>query len=115
MVEALKDQLEIFPGDSNCTWCFAHVINLIAKSVIQQFDIPKTKGNKSFDDVLWELMVLAEELDKEELAMKEGECWASEVDREDDDVDGWVNEQEEMSEPEQKELDDNISLSEGCW
>jgi hypothetical protein len=108
MVEALKDQLEIFAGDSNRTRCFDHIVNLIAKSVIQQFDVPKTKGNESFDDVLRELMVPAEDLDKEELATREGECWASEVDREDDDMDGWVNEREDMSEMEQKELDDNI-------
>ena len=125
MVEALKDQLEIFPGDSNRTRCFDNIVNLIAKSVIQQFDVPKTKGNESFDDVLWELMVSAEELEKEELATKESECWASEVEREDDDLDGWVNEQEGMSEPEQKEIDDNVqpirrmlvkvSVAALCW
>jgi hypothetical protein len=74
MVEELKDLLEIFPGESNRTWCFNHIVNLIVKSVIQQFDIPKAKGNESFDDVLWELMVSAEDLDKEELATREGEC-----------------------------------------
>jgi hypothetical protein len=74
MVKELKDLLEIFPGESNRTWCFNHIVNLIVKSVIQQFDIPKAKGNESFDDVLWELMVSAEDLDKEELATREGEC-----------------------------------------
>ena len=108
MVEALKDLLEIFPGESNRTRCFDHIVNLIAKSVIQQFDIPKTKGNESFDDVLRELMVSAEDLDKEELATREGECYAGDVDSEDDNMDGLVDEREDMSEMEQKELDDNI-------
>lgn len=108
MVEALKDLLEIFPGDSNCTRCFDHIVNLIAKSVIQQFDIPKAKGNLLFDDVLRELMVSAEDLDEEEVAAREGEHWSSEVDSEDDKMDGWVDEREDMSEMEQRELDNNI-------
>ena len=108
MVETLKDLLEIFPGDSNRTRCFDHIVNLIAKSVIQQFDIPKAKGNQSFDDVLRELMVSAEDLDQEEVATREGECWSSEIDSEDDKLDGWVDEREDMSETEQRELDDNI-------
>jgi hypothetical protein len=106
MVEKLKDLLEVFPGDSNRTWCFDHIVNLIAKSIIQQFDLPKTKGNKVFDEVLQDLMVSASDLDKEELATREGE--SSEVDRDDDNTDGWVDEREEMSETEQQELDENI-------
>jgi hypothetical protein len=78
MVESLKNLLEVFPGESNRTWCFDHIVNLIAKSIIQQFDLPKTKGNESFDEVLCELMVTAVDLDKEELATREGEsCYTS--------------------------------------
>ena len=106
MVDALKDRLENFPGKSNCTCCFNHIVNLIAKSVIHQFNAPKTKGNESFDDVLRELMVTAEDLDEEEAAMREGEESDNESDN--DNVDGFVNELEEMSEEEQKELDKNI-------
>lgn len=106
MIEALKDRLEIFPGESNRTRCFDHIVNLVAKSIIQQFDVPKAKANESFDDVLRELMVSAEDLDKEELATREGERSESEGDE--DDTDGWVDEREEMSESERKDLDDNI-------
>ena len=57
--------------------------------------------------MLWELMVSAEELDKEVLDTREGEC--SEVDSDDDNnLDGWVDERGDMSETEQRELDDNI-------
>ena len=108
MVKTLKDLLEIFPGDSNHTRFFDHIVNLIAKSVIQQFEIPKAKGNQSFDDVLRELMVSAEDLDQEEVATREGEYWSGEIDSEDDKLDGWVDEQEDMSEKEQRELDNNI-------
>ena len=107
MVEALKGLVEIFPGESNRTRCFDHIVNLIVKSVIQQFDVPKAKGNESFDDVLRELMVSTDELDKEELDTREGEH--SEVNSDDDNsLDGWVDERGDMSEAEQKELDDNI-------
>ena len=64
------------------------------------------KGNESFDAVLQELMVLAEGLDKEELVTREGEH--SKIEGDEDDTDGWVDEREEMSESEQKDLDDNI-------
>jgi hypothetical protein len=51
-------------------------------------------------------MVLAGDLDQEELATWEGEL--SKIDGDDNNVDGWVDEQEEMSKMEQKDLDDNI-------
>ena len=107
MVETLKGLVKIFPGESNHTRCFDHIVNLIAKSVIQQFDIPKAKANESFDDVLRELMVLSEDLEKEELDTRERECGEVESD-DDNNLDGWVDEQGDMSEMEQKELDDNI-------
>ena len=106
MIEALKDRLKIFPGESHRTRCFDPIVNLVAKSIIQQVDVPKATGNESFDDVLRELMVSAKDLDKEELATREGEHSESKGDE--DDTDGWVDEQEEMSESERKELDDNI-------
>jgi hypothetical protein len=106
MVKKLEDLLDIFPGESNRMCCFDHIVNLVAKSIIRQFDLLKTKGKESFDKVLRELMVSASDLDEEELATWEGE--SGEVDQEDDNADGWVDEREEMSETEQQELDENI-------
>jgi hypothetical protein len=40
MIEALSDLIPLFPGDPNCARCFNHVIALIAKSLIHQFDVP---------------------------------------------------------------------------
>jgi hypothetical protein len=51
-------------------------------------------------------MVTAVDLDKEELATQEGE--SGETDSNEDNTDGWVDEQEEMSEIEQTELDKDI-------
>ncbi|KAK0467345.1 uncharacterized protein EV420DRAFT_1228573, partial [Desarmillaria tabescens] len=43
MVEALgdSDALPSFNGQASCTHCFAHIVNLVAKSLLQQFDPPK--------------------------------------------------------------------------
>jgi hypothetical protein len=111
MVESLKDLLEVFPGESNRTRCFDHIVNLIAKSIIRQFDVSKARatGKESFDEALKELMVYAEDLDKEELETREGDSERREGDDSDDDnTDGWVDERDEMLEMEQKELDNDI-------
>ena len=108
MVSELEKLLEVFPGESNCTRCFDHIVNLIAKSVIRQFDTPTGKGNEAFNDVLRELMVSAGDLERGELVMRAGESCGSEVDSDDDDMDSLVDEQEDMSETDRTELDDNI-------
>ena len=107
MVTKLEKLLEVFPGESNCTCCFDHIVNLVAKSVIWQFDMPTVKGNEAFNDVLQELMVSAGDLERGELVMRAGESCGSEVDSSDDDMDSLVDEQD-MSETECTELDDNI-------
>ena len=92
MVSELEKLLEVFPGESNRTHCFDHIVNLIAKSVIRQFDTPTVKGNEAFDDVLRELMVSAGDLERGELVTRAGESCGSEVDSDDDDMDSLVDE-----------------------
>jgi hypothetical protein len=41
MVEHLAVLLETFPGAPNQTRCFAHILNLVAKSVLRPFEAPK--------------------------------------------------------------------------
>jgi hypothetical protein len=96
MVEALKDLLVVFPGESNRTRCFDHIINLIAKSIIRQFDVSKATG-KSPDEALPRVL---QELTAAE--HNEGD------DSDDDNADGWVDERAEMTELEQKDLDDDV-------
>ena len=50
MVDELADLLEDFPGESNRTRCFTHIINLIAKSIIKPFNVPKAQANEVLDD-----------------------------------------------------------------
>ncbi|TFK61912.1 hypothetical protein BDN72DRAFT_749645, partial [Pluteus cervinus] len=38
MIEELVNLLDNFPGPANQTRCFTHVLNLVVKSMIKQFD-----------------------------------------------------------------------------
>jgi hypothetical protein len=50
MIKELADLLKNYPGEAGHTQCFTHIINLVAKSIIRQFDIPKGKVDKALDD-----------------------------------------------------------------
>jgi hypothetical protein len=47
MIEELVDMVPDFLGPANQRQCFMHVLNLIAKTIIKQFDIPKTNANSA--------------------------------------------------------------------
>ena len=59
MIEELTNLLENFPGPANQTRCFTHILNLVVKSIIQQFDLPKTKGGAVLNEAMEELLNLA--------------------------------------------------------
>lgn len=96
--------LETFPGDANQTRCFTHILNLVAKTAIHQFDVPKAKADAALTEAEAELQALADGLDIEEDYIQR------EVDDEDedDDVSGWVNECTLPSLPEREELDASV-------
>ena len=66
MIEELADLLRDFPGETNQTRCFTHILNLIAKSIIKQFDILKAHADEVLYDTAKELAALAVDLDIEE-------------------------------------------------
>lgn len=47
MIEELSEIVDEFPGEANRTRCFLHIINLVAKSMLKQFEPPKKKTKKS--------------------------------------------------------------------
>ncbi|KAG6893928.1 hypothetical protein C0992_008143 [Termitomyces sp. T32_za158] len=60
MVEELAGLLPEFLGAPHQTRCFAHIINLVAKSLLKQFDTPKKKRHhevldSNLDDVAEEI------------------------------------------------------------
>jgi hypothetical protein len=66
MIEELADLLDDFPGEANRTRCFTHILNVVAKSIIKQFDVPKARAKEVLDDMANELAALAVDLDIEE-------------------------------------------------
>jgi hypothetical protein len=46
MITYLGKRLKEFPGEANRTRCFAHVLNLVAKCIMKQFDAPKKHQTK---------------------------------------------------------------------
>lgn len=107
MVEELADLLDDFPGAANRTRCFTHILNLVAKSIIKQFDVPKTRANEVLNDAAKELAALAVDLDVEEQITREN---LSDDDDEDgdDNLDGWTDVREELSDEEREVLDKSL-------
>jgi hypothetical protein len=107
MIDHLAILNDDFPGSSNRTRCFAHIINLVVKSILKQFDVPKKQVNRVLDTAERELMVLAEDLEEEEeenLATEEIEGDEDESHKMEDNVDGLVDEAEQLEEEEHVEL-----------
>ena len=62
MVEELVKRVTELPGQANCTCCFAHIINLVAKSLLKQFDLPENKAGSAVS-AAQDLQEFAEELE----------------------------------------------------
>jgi hypothetical protein len=107
MVKELDTDDNLLPGyggETNRTRCFDHVINLTARTVTKVFDAPKSKKEGILDDAEKELADLVEGLDLEEL-MTRMEQDGGEAD---DNVEGWVNELEEMTRLEREDVEGNV-------
>ncbi len=68
MVEELAQRIPSFSGQTSHVRCFAHVVNLVTKSLLKQFDSPKhqngnTDGNNGSDFLFPEL---ADDIDFED-------------------------------------------------
>jgi hypothetical protein len=109
MVESLEVLIDDFHA-ANQTRCFLHVLNLVVKSIIRQFDLPTSNktsgddddGDDNIDKALEELLKLAGNVDIE------GDFMANSED-DDDDNEGWIDEHEEMTEDELKELSSSVA------
>jgi hypothetical protein len=101
MIEELANLLDNFPGTANQTCCFTHILNLVVKSILAQFELPKGKSK-----IADEILKLAEGLELEdEISAKESE----EGDEDDDDnLEGWIDKREELSECQLEELEARV-------
>ena len=107
MIAELANLLDSFPGPANQTRCFTHVLNLVVKSVIQQFDLPKSKGDRILNDAAKELLSLAGniEFEEDELMGRNGK---EDDEEEDDNVEGWIDERMDMTDAELEVLDGSV-------
>ena len=111
MIEELADLLDNFPGEVNWTRCFTHILNLFAKSIIKQFDVPQAHANKVLDDVAKELAALAVDLDIKEWISCEDLSGDGEDDADkDDNVDGWTDVCDGLSREKREVLDESLQL-----
>ena len=99
MVEELAKHMMEFPRQANCTCCFAHIINLVAKSLLKQFDLPENKAGSTVS--------AAQDLQEfvEELEMDSTSSTAATRARL-----GYVDEREGMLEDELEELVNSVQL-----
>ena len=118
MIEHLANLIESFPGAANQTRCFTHILNLIAKSVLRQFEAPKSKGGKVLDDAARELATIFDALEDDEEDLNEldggsnGDSGEGDEDVDDDvvddDDDGLLDERDGMSEEELASLEKSM-------
>ena len=79
MIDELETIIEEFGGDADRIRCFLHIVNLVARSMLKQFDIPKKDGgsdnenNAQLDDRLRDLAEGIELEDEITLVEDEGE------------------------------------------
>jgi hypothetical protein len=92
MVNELSDVLEDFPGETNRTQCFLHIVNIVAKTLIRQFDIPKAKVDTIMDEAEKQLQDLAKDIDESGPNGRDDER----NDEENDNIEGWVDEMEKL-------------------
>ena len=111
MIEHLAVLIETFPGAANQTRCFAHILNLVAKTVLHQFEGPKKgKANDSTAIVIDEI-----DGDDHDQVLDGGsnkggdECNDVDDDTVDDDEDGLHNELEDLTEEELTSIKESVT------
>lgn len=120
MVEELADLVPSFDGIVNHTRCFAHTVNLIAKSILRPFDVESAKqtsasvgmqGSNVVDGVPSSaeraLEEIATGLDVEDTIAAEEALMEGELDIQDD-LTGWIDETALLTDAEHVALKESV-------
>jgi hypothetical protein len=106
MITELANLIDDFPGAANQTRCFTHILNLVVKSIIRQFDLPNSKSNKVLNDGTKELLSLADNIEfEEEVSSRDGDDGIA---GEDDNIEGWIDERTLMNEEDLDRLEESV-------
>ncbi|TFY61175.1 hypothetical protein EVG20_g7153 [Dentipellis fragilis] len=113
MTDELVELVDSFSGQVARMRCFAHVVNLVAKSLLCQFDVLKAKADAELTNAERELQQLAEDLNLEDLQTQREKAAAAvgegdDFGEEDDDDHDLVDETREMPASERIELEKSI-------
>ena len=104
MIDALSELIVAFPGAANRTRCFTHILNLVVKVILCQFNVPKAKANEALDVASQALADLAGDIDLEEAEMNDL--------KDDDNVDenelGWMDPLEGMLQEDRKAQETSV-------
>jgi hypothetical protein len=106
MITELEHIFHSFPGDANRARCFDHVVAIVAKSAVRQFDLPKGLADGTLDDAEKALRELAEGIDIEGEEAKS--MWESEGDDDEDDKEEDIDEVASLGTADRAELENNI-------
>ena len=105
MIDELAKLLNEFPGSANRTRCFNHILNLVAKSIMRQFDLPKARVGEALEAAAEALVGLGSDIESQEMSL-DGDLVGDE--EMDDDMEGLVDIREEMSDEEIAALDNTL-------
>jgi hypothetical protein len=116
MVKHLATLVENFPGPANQTRCFTHILNLVAKSILRQFNVAKKATGASTDlneasDALASLALELEDHDSASPGGDDEECDDDDEegnDEDGDDVAGLGDGRDGMLEDEVAELEESL-------
>lgn len=108
MIDQLAGRLTDYEGAPSRARCFAHILNLVVKSVMHQFDIRKKKGNETHDEELRELAGDIEEEERLTQAQFEATLDPDDDETLEDNNKGWVDGREDMEEEELEELEESV-------
>ena len=103
MVESLATIMSHFPGEANRARCLAHIVNLVAKIILRQFDEPRKK-KKKMDNVL--NMLTGNDGGTDKIAVDEK---AEKIVDDEEESDEFDDKMDRELDKEEKEMDDGDS------
>jgi hypothetical protein len=99
-------------SSTNRARCFMHILNLVAKSLLKQFDVCKTsKADEELNEEEAELLNLAGDLDAEDLTTTQESDGDQGIEGEnlaEDDLEDWVDEVAALTPGERETLEEDI-------
>jgi len=112
MVDKLAMLIPEFEGEASHTRCFLHTINLVAKSLIREFDVSKKDAEQAWEEAAADsdvLIALSSEIEMEDRqTMDQYGANITEEDDPQDNDEGWVNEVDLLTDEQSVELQTNI-------